>query len=830
MSNEQSLTPTMQQYVDIKKQHPDSLLFYRLGDFFELFFEDAVIAARELDIALTTRCKQSGKDIPMCGVPVHAYELYISRLIQKGYRVVICDQIETAEEAKTRGAKGPLVRDVTRIVTSGTITEDGLLPAENNYIATISMPNKNVVAVAIADVSTGFFGIESVSTKCICEVLTKWSPVEIVVSDDMFTNMQQILDRWKSKLTILPTTRFNTINSSHLLTSVYNVRSLDIFGLKYSHELQAAGILVDYVMSTQYCKNLSLLPPKIIYTNEYLSIDAATRRNLSLTESYSEQKNSSLFATLNKTQTAAGRRLLLKWLSSPLLNISQIESRLDDIEFFTKNTALSKQISNFLKNVPDIERTMSRIAIGRMIPKDIGIIRFTLNQWHIIQSTLETIDALPSRLRVTTDLTPLLSEITTAFNEDLPTSVKDGNLIVDGFDSALDDIRNIKDNVEANLQSLQNKYIQQTGIYNLKIGKNNIWGIYIEINSSQKTKVPFDFIHKQTLTNCIRYTTNELMELEQRIDNAYTAALNREVQIFEEFALKILVKREEISVVSEILAYIDVITSSAEFSIANKYTRPKFSEEPILTIIEGRHPVIEHAIKNEGSDFVVNDCYLNNDSRKFLLVTGPNMAGKSTYLRQNALIVIIAQAGLFVPAKIAIIGVVDKIFSRIGASDDLASGRSTFMVEMIETATILTQATAQSLVILDEIGRGTATYDGLSIAWSVSEYMYEKIQCRTLFATHYHELTLLADAFNGVVPVTASIHEWEDKIIFQHKIIDGCAQKSYGIHVAQLAGLPKEVIHRATELLKLFEAEVDVQPKNQKVIRKHINNLQKTLF
>jgi DNA mismatch repair protein MutS len=823
---EKSLSPTMQQYVAIKKQHPDSLLFYRLGDFFELFFDDAVTASRELDIALTTRGKQGGQDVPMCGVPVHAYELYLAKLIQKGYRVVVCDQIETPEEAKLRGAKGPLARSITRIVTGGTLTEEGMLSGDNNYIVAIYVMGKNA-AVAIADISTGFFGLEETTIDNIDDVIARWAPSEIILSDDIFAKLQAVLEPWKKKLTVVPDAKYKSLNAKYLLTSVYNVQTLDIFGDIPDHELQAAGVLVDYVVSTQCCKNLSLSAPKLIHSKEFLSIDMATRRNLELTSSVSGEKSNSLLAVINNTETAAGRRLLHAWIAAPLLDVRKIEERLSDIEYFVGNTHLRTRIRDSLRGLPDIERILSRLALNRMNPRDVGALRVALERYKAIKLLCAKSDKF---LRTAPDFTDMLAELCKAFKEELPSQARDGNFVAEGFDEQLDEFRNLRTHVSDNLLQLQTQYIQQTGIHNLRIKRNNVWGIYIEISASQIFRVPFDFVHRQTLTNCTRYTTSELIALEKRIEQAETSYINKEIEIFEQFIAKILAVRDPLSVVSKELAYLDVVSSSAELAITNKYVRPQFSTKPELCIVAGRHPVVEQSFKNKEEYFAPNDCNLNHDSRRFLLVTGPNMAGKSTYLRQNALIVIMAQMGLFVPADSALIGIVDKIFSRIGASDDLASGRSTFMVEMIETAAILHQATDRSLVILDEIGRGTATYDGLSIAWSVSEYLYLTVQCRTLFATHYHELTKLSEAFDGVVPVTAATHEWENKIVFQHKIVDGCAQKSYGIHVAQLAGLPKNVILRATELLHAFETEVNVKPKTEKVIRQHINKLQKELF
>lgn len=821
----------MQQYVAIKKEYPDSLLFYRLGDFFELFFDDAVTASRELDIALTTRGKQGGIDVPMCGVPVHAYELYLAKLIQKGYRVVVCDQIETPEEAKMRGAKGPLARSVTRIVTGGTLTEEGMLSGDNNYIVAIYLAGKNI-ALAVADISTGYFGLEEATTNEIDDVLARWAPSEIILSDEIFSKFQDVLEPWKKKLTVLPNAKYKTLNATHLLTSVYNVQTLDIFGDIPPHALQAAGVLIDYVMSTQCCRNISLAAPRLIHSNEFLSIDMATRRNLELTSSVSGEKSNSLFAVINNTETAAGRRLLHAWLAAPLLDIHKIEARLDDIEYFVGNARLRQHIKEHLRGLPDIERVLSRLALSRTSPRDIGALRSALERYQAIKllCATDSDDNTRGFFQAVANFDNLLKELSVAFKEELPTQVRDGGFIAEGFNSQLDEFRDLRSHVSDNLQQLQSQYVQQTGIHNLKIRRNNVWGIYIEISASQIQKVPFDFIHRQTLTNCTRYTTSELMDVEKRIDQAETSYINKEIEIFEDFVAKILAMREHLAALSKELAYVDVVTGAADLAITNKYVRPQFSAKPELCIVAGRHPVVEQSFKNKEEYFAPNDCNLNFDVRRFLLVTGPNMAGKSTYLRQNALIVIMAQMGLFVPAERALIGIVDKIFSRIGASDDLASGRSTFMVEMIETAVILHQATNRSLVILDEIGRGTATYDGLSIAWAVSEHLYLTVQCRTLFATHYHELTKLSDAFSGVVPVTAATHEWENKIVFQHKIVDGCAQKSYGIHVAQLAGLPKNVIIRATELLHAFETEVNVKPKTEKVIRQHISRLQKELF
>ncbi|GHS93925.1 DNA mismatch repair protein MutS [Alphaproteobacteria bacterium] len=808
----ESLTPMMQQYTAIKEKHPDCLLFYRLGDFFELFLEDAVIASKELDIALTKRGKQGhGADIPMCGVPAHAYELYLAKLIQKGYRVVICDQIETPEEAKLRGAKGPLARDITRIVTRGTLIEDELLPLGNNYLITLSpLPrNAQTVSLAIADISTGFFGLETFPLADLASHLARWNPSEIVLSSDLFqhASFEALLESWKKILVFLPKSRFQESNARYLLQSVYNVQTLDVFGSLKESEIQAAGVLVDYVLTTQCCQQLPLSPPRRLEAQDFLFMDEATRRNLELMPDAATSRKPSLFSALNKTITAAGRRLFLENLATPLLDSAKINKRLDDIDFFIQNPALRASVRDLLKGLPDMERILSRLVLGRLSPKDLGALRVALEKSEHLASTLAPFEGAAAWHRVLDESTALLPELQRALKEDLPLWARDGQFIADGFDATLDDLRHTKDYAAENLKQLQDHYIQQTGIVNLKIRHNNIWGIYIEVSAAQTAKVPYTFIHKQTLVNGTRYTTAELSELEKHIEEAESKALKHERALFDELVKNVLAERELLLARASTLARLDVAAAGAHLAVENHYVRPQFETEPILDIVAGRHPVVEQAFSVTESSFSANDCALNPEKRRFLLLTGPNMAGKSTYLRQNALIIIMAQMGLYVPAQKATLGLVDRIFSRIGASDDLASGRSTFMVEMIETAAILHQATPRSFVILDEIGRGTATYDGLAIAWAVSEYLYQKPQCRTLFATHFHELTHLAELFEAIVPVTAATREWEDKIIFLHKIIDGFAQKSYGIHIAQLAGLPKSVIHRATELLQSFEKQ-----------------------
>jgi DNA mismatch repair protein MutS len=837
----------MRQYIDIKKQHPDCLLFYRMGDFFEMFFEDAVTASRELDIALTKRGKYENKDIPMCGVPVQSFEGYLSRLIQGGYKVAICDQTETPEAAKKRGNKGPLQRSVIRIVTMGTLTEDELLSPNHNYIMAVSLnqANKATMSVAVADVSTGFLGVESFCKAEIGNVLARWSPVEVIMSDETFSAFLPVFEPIKKRLTLLPKARFNSANARALLETVYNVCSLDIFGKMQEQEVQAAGILVDYIMITQCTRNISLLAPKIICSDEFMGIDASTRRNLELATSQSEN-GLSLFATLNKTVTSVGRRLLQNWLMAPLTDITKINERLDLAGFFMESPSFCEEVRGALGGVPDIERILSRIVLGRVAPKDLLSLKIALRKvdsvWRILRdkffpsdlqagfggetevgsaSTSEQNDStasLASSWHILGRLSELKDLLEQAIKDEVPILAKDGNFIKDSFDEKLKYHRGLHTNASEMLIDLQHKYIQQTGINNLRVGSNNVWGVYIEVSSGQISKVPFDFIHRQTLTNYTRYTTPELIELEKSLKEAEHLALLRELDLFGDLCAAVLDNKDKLLKLSQAIAEIDVFASIAFLAEKYNYVRPSLTTDNVIEIEEGRHPVVELSFKDDYKNFTSNNCIIN-ESRRFLLITGPNMSGKSTYLRQNALIIIMAQAGFFVPAKGARIGIVDKIFSRIGASDDIASGRSTFMVEMMETSAILHQASARSFVILDEIGRGTSTYDGLAIAWAVSEYVYGVIACRTMFATHYHEITELNKNLPGLVPLTAAIQEWEGKVIFLHKIVDGVAKRSYGINVAQLAGLPKSVILRAVELLESFEGRAKDGPKAAKLTK-----------
>lgn len=825
-------TPTMRQYRELKKQFPDCLLFYRMGDFFELFFEDAILASKALDIALTKRGKQGdGSDIPMCGVPVHTYELYLTKLIQKGFRVALCDQLETPEEARRRGAKGPLKRAVVRIVTRGTLTEENLLTAAHNYLAVLAPAQKNggPLALAIADISTGFFGVETITQDDLFNTLARWDPAEIIVADNTFSALAHLpqWESWKERLTLLPELRFDAHNAEHLLCTTYGVATLEAFATLSAGEVRAAGVLVDYVLRTQCSESIAIAPPKKIQNQAFLAIDCATRRNLELTTSHSASGSGSLLQVIDKTVTAAGRRLLIDRLATPLLSIGEIEKRLDKVDFFLRLAPLGEQIRTLLRKTQDLERVLARVGLGRASPRDLGAIRATLLGSQEIARALAETDAASWWSFET--LPELTDKLKAALADELPTFVHQGGFIAPGFDEPLDTARQLQEHSGEAIQAMQERYANATKIHNLRIRRNNVWGLYIEVSSGQKDKVPFSFIHRQTLTNNVRYTTDELATLERSILQAEAIALAREAEIFQKLCKSVLDQKEKLQSLSKTLADLDIAAMAAVLARENNYVRPAFSEDTRLGIKNGRHPVIEQVFQHTGASFCGNDCDVSPKQR-FWLVTGPNMAGKSTFLRQNALIVIMAQMGLFVPADTAHIGIVDRIFSRIGAADDLAYGRSTFMVEMIETAAILHQATERSFVILDEIGRGTATYDGLAIAWAVSEHLYNHIQCRTLFATHYHELVQLSEHYPAIHAVTAAVQEWEGKIIFLHRIVAGAAQRSYGIHVAQLAGVPKAVIQRAATLLDSFENTQKTSTPVEKQRHKSQKSDQKALF
>lgn len=810
------LTPVMAQYLEIKQAYPDSLLFFRMGDFYELFYEDAIIASRDLDIVLTKRGKQEGEDIPMCGVPVHAYESYLARLIQKGHKVAICEQMEDPEAAKKRGAKGPLRRDVVRVVTAGTLTEESLLDArQNNFLVALSPATSQLLGVASIDVSTGNFTVESTTLSGFPSVLARLNPAEIVLPDRLLQDptLYEHFNPWKKQLSPLPQARFDLENGRKRLESAYQVKTMDAFGKFSDAEIRAAGALLDYLVITQKTTIKLINPPRQVPPHALLTIDAATRRSLELDYTLSGNRQGTLLHTIDYTVTAAGSRLLARRLTAPLTSIPQIMRRHDMVSFFVEHANMRQQVQEWLKCCPDLERALSRLSYGRGSPRDLAAIRDGLHCALELKQLLAS-QSLPEGL--TQDQQKLghhlslVDRLQRALAENLPPYVRDGGFIAMGYHQGLDTFRTLRDNSKDHLAALQAEYSQRTGIPTLKIKHNNIIGYHIDITPSHASKVPADFIHRQTLASSLRYSTPELADLERRIEAAAQQALELELSLFSDLITEITNQGAEILKTSQALASIDVACSQAELAVDQHYCRPEIRGDLTLSIQAGFHPVVAKALKlKESQEFTANDCMMNEEQR-FLLLTGPNMAGKSTFLRQNALIIILAQMGSFVPATSASIGIVDRIFSRVGAADDLASGRSTFMVEMVETAAIVHQATERSFVILDEIGRGTATYDGLSIAWSVVEHLCQHNKCRTLFATHYHELTGLEKKLAAVKCFTMKIKEWQGQVIFLHEVVPGTADKSYGIHVAALAGLPQSLIHRAEQILQGLEQKPSV--------------------
>ena len=825
-----NITPMMAQYLEIKKEHQDYLLFYRMGDFYEMFFDDAVKASKALDIALTKRGHHEGKDIPMCGVPFHAYESYLARLIRQGFKVAICEQTEDPKEAKKRGAKSVVRREVIRLVTPGTLTEDTLLDSKKNNFMISLLKSAEGLGVSWIDVSTGDFYTQTLSLKergedvVLASLLARLSPVEIIVADSYLQNPSifSILNEYREKLTVLPQARFNADNARKRLLDVFQVSTLDAFGSFSKAEVISSGILIDYIETTQKGKLPRITPPIKLFENNVMEIDAATRRSLELLESTGSDKGASLLAVMDRTITGAAGRLLASRIASPLLDITEINHRLDIVEFFLNHGRTRADFRELLRGCPDVERAVSRLSLGRGGPRDLAAIRSALAVIPKIKNLLRSScgsaegeilpdcpDALKGLISNLGFHDALVEHLSNALADDLPLLARDGGFIRAGYSPALDEIKLLKDDSHKLIVDLQSKYAEATGIANLKIKFNNVIGYFIEVQSKYATEMleNKDFIHRQSVLNAARFTTVELTELENNIRGAAEKALAMEQELFNNLVQEVLLQAADISRTAKAMAELDVGAALADLAAEKNYCRPQIDDSLAFDVVDGRHPVVEASIEKEhGSAFVGNNCHLGSGSLIWLL-TGPNMAGKSTFLRQNAIIAIMAQMGSFVPCASAHIGVVNKLFSRVGASDDLARGRSTFMVEMVETASILNQADERSFVILDEIGRGTATFDGLSIAWAVVEHLHEVNRCRALFATHYHELTSLSSKLPNMSLHCMKVKEFNGNVVFLHEVIDGAADRSYGIHVAKLAGLPKAVLKRATEVLNFLENE-----------------------
>ena len=808
-------TPMMAQFLEIKHQHPDHLLFYRMGDFYELFFEDAAKASAALDITLTRRGRHEGQDIPMCGVPVHAADAYLARLIRQGFRVAICEQMEDPSEAKKRGPKQPVKRGVVRIVTAGTLTEDNLLDARrHNFLAALAEV-AGEFALASVELSTGEVEFQPVAAAGLGAALARLQPGELLLSDRLLQRPElfELLAEWRPVLTPQPNARFDSESGRQRLAKLYGVGTLDGLGSFGRAECAAGGALVEYIDLTQRGKLPQLGAPRRLSLGAVMEIDAATRRNLELVETLSGERRGSLLATIDRTITGAGARRLAADLAGPLTDPGAIEARLDLVETFLTDDRLRPDLRALLKECPDMARALSRLTLGRGGPRDLAGLRDGL---AVTQRLKPLLAARPEAVsdgllrRAVADLGEhgvLIDRLSRALAAELPLFARDGGFIAAGYAFDLDEWRQLRDESRRLMAALQARYAETSGIAGLKIRHNNVLGYYIEVTPAHAGKLDAGpgglFIHRQTMANAMRYTTVELSEIETRIGQAGDKALALELALFEDLVGEAAARAEAIQRAAAALAALDVAASHAELAEEQRYCRPIVETGTAFEISGGRHPVVEASLP-AGTRFVGNDCTLEAGRRLWLL-TGPNMAGKSTFLRQNALIAVLAQIGAYVPAETARIGIVDRLYSRVGAADDLARGRSTFMVEMVETAAILNQSGPNALVILDEIGRGTATYDGLSIAWAAVEHLHDRNRCRALFATHYHELTALAATLADLSCYTMRVKEWQGDVVFLHEIAPGAADRSYGIHVAKLAGLPKPVIRRAEAVLEILE-------------------------
>ena len=803
----------MAQFLEIKARNPGALLFYRMGDFYEMFFEDAVAASEALDIALTKRGTHLGEPIPMCGVPVHSAEGYLLTLIRKGFRVGIAEQLEDPAEAKKRGSKSVVKRDVVRLVTPGTLTEDALLEARRHNFLCAWAEVRDEAALAWADISTGEFRVMPCALARLSPELARLAPRELLVSEAREAELIPVADDLGTALTPLSRGSFDSTNAEKRLCTLFCVSSLDAFGSFGRAEVSAMGALVDYLDLTQRGRLPLLRAPIREAAGGAMQIDFATRRNLEITQALSGGREGSLIAAVDRTVTAAGARLLERRLSAPSADLGTIHARHGAVRFARDQVSLREGLRDALRRVPDIDRALSRLALDRGGPRDMTAIRAGLTQAQAISGMLG--DAPPLLAETAGALVgheALIALLDRALVAEPPLLARDGGFIATGYDEALDDTRALRDEGRGVIGKMQAEYIALTGVQSLKVKHNNVLGYFIETPATHAEKMlsqPLSdtFIHRQTTAGQVRFTTVPLSEIETRILNAGNHVQEIEQRHYDSLRGAVMAEAGPIGAAARALAEIDLTTAFADLAAGEDWAEPVVDDSHAFDVSGGRHPVVERALRRQGAGpFVANDCALTEGATPAIwLLTGPNMAGKSTFLRQNALIALLAQAGSFVPASRAHIGRVSQLFSRVGAADDLARGRSTFMVEMVETAAILNQADNRALVILDEIGRGTATYDGLSIAWATLEHLHEVNQCRALFATHYHEMTALAGKLSGVDNATVAVKEWDGDVIFLHEVRKGAADRSYGVQVARLAGLPARVIERAKVVLEALE-------------------------
>ena len=820
------VTPMMAQYTEIKTANPDCLLFYRMGDFYELFFKDAEIASRTLGIVLTKRGKHLGEDIPMCGVPIERSDDYLQRLIAAGHRVAVCEQIEDPAEARKRGPKSVVRRDVVRLVTPGTLTEERLLePGRANLFVALARQRLSetswLFGIAAVDISTGVFQVHQTDFSGLAALLARLEPREIVASEAILADegLSRIVRETGASLSPLGRASTEGATSERRLLDFYGVATLDGFGLLTRAEINAASAAIAYIELTQFASRPRLSRPSRVQDSATLEIDAATRASLELARTLSGKRDGSLLSILDRTTTPAGARTLADWLAAPLRDCVKIAARHEAVGFLANDPLIRMDVRQGLKGVPDMMRALGRLALERGGPRDLAALRDGLLAARECGIKLEAASppdllAKAAAFLAGVDLT-LPQEFGVALADELPLDRRNGQFIRASYDAGLDEIRALRDESRRIVAALQTRYCDLAETRQLKIKHNNFLGYFIEVPQAHGERLlrHETFIHRQTMADAMRFSTTELAELESKIATAADEALALERNLFDRLASGALARSEEIEAAALALAAVDVLAALAEIAVDGNWVRPKVDDSLAFEIVGGRHPVVEAALKSRGEAFVPNDCDLSGISGKrapesggrVAVVTGPNMAGKSTFLRQNALIAVLAQMGSFVPAKQAHIGIVDRLFSRVGASDDLARGRSTFMVEMVETAAILNQASEKSLVILDEIGRGTATYDGLSIAWAVMEHLHESNRARALFATHFHELTHLGQRLPRLVNLCMRVTDWNGEVVFLHEVARGAADRSYGVQVARLAGLPTTVVERARHILAELE-------------------------
>jgi DNA mismatch repair protein MutS len=832
------LTPMMEQYLEIKAANPGLLLFYRMGDFYEMFFEDAEIASRALGIVLTKRGKHQDLDIPMCGVPVEKSDDYLHRLIALGHRVAVCEQMEDPAQARARGNKSVVRRDVVRLITPGTLTEDTLLDARaNNYLLALARMRASSggdrIGLAWIDISTAEFIVTECAMGELAATLSRINPNEVIVTDALYGD-PDLGPLLRELPAVTPLTRdvFDSATAERRLCDYFAVATMDGLSAMSRLEATAAAAAVTYIDRTQLGKRPPLSPPAREAAGTTMAIDPATRANLELTRTLSGERRGSLLDAIDCTVTAAGSRLLAQRLAAPLTDAAAIAQRLDAIATFVADTAARDDLRTVLRAAPDMSRALARLSVGRGGPRDLAGLRDGILAADQALARLAQIEQLPQDILAAMDTLrrpsrDLARELQHALAEQLPLTKRDGGFVREGYEAALDETRNLRDASRLVVAAMQARYADETGVKGLKIRHNNVLGYFVEVTAQHGDRLmapPLNatFIHRQTLAGQTRFTSAELGEIEAKIANAGDRALGLELEIFERLLAMVATASDDLRAAAHAFALLDVATALAKLAVDDNYVRPEVDASLGFAIEGGRHPVVEQALKRDGQPFIANACDLSpvpppypppqaGEGRvgagQIWLITGPNMAGKSTFLRQNALIALLAQIGSFVPATRARIGIVDRLFSRVGAADDLARGRSTFMVEMVETAVILNQASERSLVILDEIGRGTATFDGLSIAWAAIEHLHESNRCRALFATHYHELTALSAKLTRMFNATVRVKEWQGDVVFLHEVLPGSADRSYGIQVAKLAGLPASVIARAKSVLAKLEAQ-----------------------